>query len=273
MLPDLLVRLMSDPRCLWSMGGPGAALALRGSAVGTAGALRLRPHPLLRLIAFEVLSADPESWNHAIALCLPAGELLACGATGDIWSSPDAGSRSSRSGTVTEAVTCSRQIRLFLRERCDSSDWIAQGPLGLIEVWDQIGPPPLGPVRRTHPATSPIPTGLVAFAHVVPAHPVRCAPGRPKDFDSADHRAFQAILSDHGRTELVALKASVRAAIREGRNLPLAPGRHAQTQLRVALRQERQIAPSAHLDRLIARYDLALARHLGLPSADCRSDP
>nr|WP_313534247.1 hypothetical protein [Haematobacter sp.] len=235
---------MADPRCIWSMGGPGAVLGLAGADLGRRGALHLRLPPDLRPLAFEVLSSDPEGWNHGISLCLPETVSHA------VERAPE--------GEV-EIPTGSRLIRLSHRGR----DWIARGPLGRLEVWDR-DPPLLGDTRRTHPATTPVPAGLLPFAHAFPAHPCRHRPGVARPFDVEDHAAFQRLLARFGPPDLVALKTAVRRAVRAGEDLPVPAGRHGRAQLRVALRQERLLAPCFHLDRLIVRHDPPLARHLGI---------
>ncbi|MEW5424775.1 hypothetical protein [Amorphus sp. 3PC139-8] len=80
----LLCRLLQDPRAGWSVGTFGAiAEFLRDPDEATAfaddlsvatarGALRIVPAAELRLVAYETPAKDPTSWNHAIALCLPA---------------------------------------------------------------------------------------------------------------------------------------------------------------------------------------------------------
>lgn len=93
---------------------------------------------------------------------------------------------------------------------------------------------------RTHAATEPVPAGFVPCAHLVPAHPVKDAMGRPRAFDADALGRFEAILGDYGGPDLVAIKRDVRTAIAAGEDPDRfeAPqtrfGRHA---LRVALRQ------------------------------------
>jgi hypothetical protein len=128
--------------------------------------------------------------------------------------------------------------------------------LGRVEVFQPIPPTdgksPEGPHthvlpgllrhRRTHPATEPIPDGLVPCAHVYPAHPAKDAMGHARPFDRAHHDAFQAILRSYGDPKIVALKQQVRSAVAAGADpsaIPVTNHRFARTTIRVTLRQLR----------------------------------
>ncbi|NMI00244.1 hypothetical protein HF526_23460 [Pseudonocardia sp. K10HN5] len=93
---------------------------------------------------------------------------------------------------------------------------------------------------RTHPATAPIPDGLVPCAHLHPAHPAVDGAGRPVPFDHRRHAAFQRLLATFGDPVQGAIKAAAVAAVRAGEGPDGAlvpsdpPGRAALT---VALRQ------------------------------------
>ncbi|MGO4738856.1 hypothetical protein AB4099_20070 [Bosea sp. 2KB_26] len=93
---------------------------------------------------------------------------------------------------------------------------------------------------RTHAATEPVPAGLVPCAHLVPAHPVKDAMGRPTPFDATAQKQFQDLLMRYGDAELVRLKQSVLAAVAAGAT-PSAVGapqdRFARHALRATLRQ------------------------------------
>jgi hypothetical protein len=126
--------------------------------------------------------------------------------------------------------------------------------LGRVEVFQPIPPPdgksPDGPHthvlpgllrhRRTHPATEPLPDGMVPCAHVYPAHPAKDAMGHARPFDHARHDAFQAILRSYGDPTFLALKQQVMDAVAAGAD-PLAVAmpeqRFARTNVRVTLRQ------------------------------------
>lgn len=94
---------------------------------------------------------------------------------------------------------------------------------------------------RTHAATEPVPDGFVPCAHLVPAHPVKDAMGRPRAFDDDAFETFEALLVAWGDPGLVALKQAVRSRLAEGRApdaCPPSPTRFARHALRVALRQQ-----------------------------------
>ncbi|QUS42407.1 hypothetical protein RPMA_13795 [Tardiphaga alba] len=126
--------------------------------------------------------------------------------------------------------------------------------LGRLEVFQSIPPPtgrsPDGPhthilpkllaAGRTHAATEPLPGGWVPCAHFYPAHPQRDQLGRPHAFEPTSHDAFQALLTQFGVPDLVALKHKVLGKI--AANAPASSeadlgGRHGRATLRIALRQ------------------------------------
>jgi hypothetical protein len=93
---------------------------------------------------------------------------------------------------------------------------------------------------RTHAANELVPEGFVPCAHLVPAHPVKDAMGHARPWDGAAHRAFQAMLANHGSPPLVALKAGLLAAIAAGgraAEFAVPADRFARHTARVALRQ------------------------------------
>ena len=81
--------------------------------------------------------------------------------------------------------------------------------IGRIEVYQPIPPPsgksPEGPHThvlprllksgRTHPATEPVPEGLVPCAHLYPPHPARDGLGEARPFDATHHDAFQRMMA------------------------------------------------------------------------------
>ena len=151
--------------------------------------------------------------------------------------------------------------------------------LGRVEVFQPIPPPdgksPDGPHthvlpgllrhRRTHPATEPIPEGLVPCAHVYPPHPAKDGMGRSRPFDHARHDAFQAILRSYGDPKILALKQQVLDAIAAGEDpsaITVREHRFARTNIRVTLRQlkaQRESAPS--LDGSLSTWLAAHERH------------
>jgi len=147
--------------------------------------------------------------------------------------------------------------------------------LGRIEVYQPIPPPsgksPEGPHthvlprllknRRTHPATEPVPDGMVPCAHLYPPHPARDALGEARPFDATHHRAFQALLVACGDAEACAVKQRVLDAVRAGEApASIAASRHGRTSIRIALRQMKsQGHASATLDAWLANFDLGNA--------------
>jgi hypothetical protein len=145
--------------------------------------------------------------------------------------------------------------------------------LGRIEVYQPIPPPsgrsPEGPHthvlprllrnRRTHPATEPVPDGMVPCAHLYPPHPARDGLGEARPFDPTHHRAFQAMLIACGDAEAFAVKQRVMDAVLAGAPpASIASSRHGRTSIRIALRQMKsQGHASATLDAWLASFDQA----------------
>ncbi len=113
--------------------------------------------------------------------------------------------------------------------------------------------------KRTHAATEPIPRGLTSCAHLYPAHPLRDGYGRAIAFDVLRYTAFQRLLSRHGDIEHVRLKRNVTKAIAAGAGpaaIAMPKERHAQTAIRVALRQlKASEGPSPALTAWFAAHD------------------
>jgi hypothetical protein len=93
-IATLLETMIADPRHGWSIGTFGAigefardddepaALARDGAAftiVTARGGLRALPDPSLRVIAYDTLNSDGETWGQSVAFCLPAPADLAQG--------------------------------------------------------------------------------------------------------------------------------------------------------------------------------------------------
>jgi hypothetical protein len=145
--------------------------------------------------------------------------------------------------------------------------------LGRIEVYQPIPPPsgrsPEGPHthvlprllrnRRTHPATEPVPDGMVPCAHLYPPHPARDGLGEARPFDATHHRAFQAMLIACGDAEAFAVKQRVMDAVLAGEPpASIASSRHGRTSIRIALRQMKsQGHASTTLDTWLASFDQA----------------
>jgi hypothetical protein len=145
--------------------------------------------------------------------------------------------------------------------------------LGRIEVYQPIPPPsgksPEGPhthvlprllkSRRTHPATEPVPEGMVPCAHLYPPHPARDGRGEARPFDATHHRAFQTMLAVCGDLEILAVKQRVVEAVLAGKSpAAVADSRHGRTGIRIALRQMKsQGYASTALDAWLASFDLS----------------
>ncbi len=126
--------------------------------------------------------------------------------------------------------------------------------LGRIEVFQPIPPPdgksPEGPhthflpkllaAKRAHPATRPLPDGLVSCLDIFPAHPLRDGMGRATPFDAAAHGAFAGLLARFGVTALEAVRSEATEAIRAGESpvrFAAPQDRFGRATVKVALRQ------------------------------------
>ena len=145
--------------------------------------------------------------------------------------------------------------------------------LGRIEVYQPIPPPsgksPEGPhthvlprllqSRRTHPATEPVPEGLVPCAHLYPPHPARDGLGEARPFDATHHHAFQRMMAACGDPAALATKRRVVDAVLAGEPpTAVASDRHGRISVRIALRQMKsQGHASAALSAWLASFDSA----------------
>ena len=68
-------------------------------------------------------------------------------------------------------------------------------------------------LKRTHPATEPIPEGWIPCAHLYPAHPSKDGMGRSQPFDNARHGVFQSLIETLGMPTAVAIKKRVTVAV------------------------------------------------------------
>ena len=153
-----------------------------------------------------------------------------------------------------------------------SPDRVILSRLGRVEVSTPIPPPggktPDGPHthvlpdllkhRRTHPATVPLPAGMVPGAEIFPPNAIRDAHGGAQPFDAARHEAFQKLLSACGYPGCLEAKRETEAAVRSGK-LPFdVPGYSRAQRLarRVALRQLLHTdGPSPCLDAWRKEFD------------------
>jgi hypothetical protein len=145
--------------------------------------------------------------------------------------------------------------------------------LGRIEVYQPIPPPsgksPEGPHThvlprllksgRTHPATEPVPEGLVPCAHLYPPHPARDGLGEARPFDATHHHAFQRMMAACGDPAGLAAKRRVIDAVLAGEPPTAVAGdRHSRISVRIALRQMKsQGHASAALSAWLASFDSA----------------
>jgi hypothetical protein len=147
------------------------------------------------------------------------------------------------------------------------------GRLGRIEVYQPIPPPsgksPEGPHThvlpkllksgRTHPATEPVPEGLVPCAHLYPPHPARDGLGEIRPFEAIRHDAFQRMMAAFGDPLTLAIKRRVADAVSASEPpSAIAGDRHGRTGIRIALRQMKAAGhASATLDAWLASFDQA----------------
>jgi hypothetical protein len=147
--------------------------------------------------------------------------------------------------------------------------------LGRVEVYQPIptatGKSPDGPhthvlpkllrAKRTHPATEPIPVGLVPCAHFYPAHPAKDGNGIPTAFDPLRHSAFQQLLRRWGSEDATALKMRVLAGVLDRDPAELSGAlldRTSRAVVRVALRQLKATGNSfQQLDAWLNAFDPA----------------
>ena len=145
--------------------------------------------------------------------------------------------------------------------------------IGRIEVYQPIPPPsgksPEGPHThvlprllksgRTHPATEPVPEGLVPCAHLYPPHPARDGLGDARPFDATHHHAFQRMMAACGDPAALATKRRVVDAVLAGEPPTTVAGdRHGRISVRIALRQMKsQGHASAALSAWLASFDSA----------------
>ncbi|GJE44903.1 DUF6925 family protein [Methylobacterium soli] len=208
------------------------------------GGIGLRPRQDLVPFAYE--TAFGADWSHAVALCLPGVACAAPGrnAVTEIGRDRQALCAEDRDAVLFDLGFGLGQAEIglrargpkvlaFLRQACGGSapslddprlaseipadlTWIVSGPLGRIEIPAGVSTDPLAlrlflvprmlRLRRSHPATAPIPAGLVPVAHFLPPHPARRASGEAIAFDAARHAAFEALLARWGDPRLVAAK-------------------------------------------------------------------
>ncbi|MFC0205508.1 DUF6925 family protein [Novosphingobium soli] len=268
---DLIADLLGDPAHGWSIGSFGAIgefirdpdepvdlvhTSDRLEACTARGAIRVQRGAALTPIAWDSLSADGESWGHALAFCVP------CKPSGprvvrDLGIDEQAiriTERSDRlfdlgvgSGVVTMCLRTQDAGLIAAMEATQGQSVFSDGtvmaevlraqphrvllsPAGRVEVFQPIPPPdgksPEGPHThllpklisqdRGHSANVPIPEGWQSALNVHPASPWRTPLGERKPFDAALDRAFAPLLERFGLDEDRRTANAVRSMIEIG---------------------------------------------------------
>ncbi len=155
---------------------------------------------------------------------------------------------------------------------------VALTNIGRVEVYQKIGGPDTGGVSppgphthvlpkllrggRTHSANTPIPEGLMPLGAMHPGNPAIGPLGEDLPFDAGLHEAFQTLLADFGRPDIMDAKHRVLRAI-EDEIVPqdfVMPGdRFARSAVRLALRQQARLAEESG-DAALARVVSAWQR-------------
>lgn len=282
--------MLAAPDHVWSVGSPVgvAAFLPSGTVEGTPPVARNGPASLRldgapRLLAFETISADPFGWNHGVALCVTGRQPEGGGRIAP--GGPDRGAivpadrdRLAWDLGVGDGVTrvlvrpddptaMARREGLTWDEASDVAAlpavWIVETAIARIEQRHVAGTLPVHRLGTTPPATTPMPSGWSAAAHVFPPHPARARLGLPAEFDPGRHAAFQALLAKHGRPDLWRLKQRVQALLARGRFEAMPVDRHGMAVIRVALRQAMAQDGAPPPERWLRHYDPALLRALG----------
>jgi hypothetical protein len=153
-----------------------------------------------------------------------------------------------------------------------SPDRVILSRLGRVEVSTPIPAPggktPDGPHthvlpdllrhRRTHPATVPLPAGMVPGAEIFPPNAIRDEHGAPRPFDAARHESFQKLLSAYGYPGCMDAKRETAEGVRSGKPPFDVPtySRAQRLARRVALRQLAHTdGPSPCLDAWRKEFD------------------
>lgn len=268
---DLLTKLALDPDNGWSIGSFGAVGEFVRNAEEPAavrlgpefleiatprGAMRIAPVSALAGVAWDSLSADGESWGHALAFCCPRPEtpsrvIRSLGADASAIRDEDRGGQLFDLGVASGAVAmCLRTsddaliaalvaeegkgllsapslMGEFLRAQPNR---VLLSPAGRIEVFQPIPPPdgtsPDGPHThllpkltskdRPHGSNTPIPVGWQSALTLHPRSPWRTKLGERHAFRAEIDEAFAPLLSRFGLVEDTELDAQLRAAIDGG---------------------------------------------------------
>ncbi|MGE4321641.1 MAG: hypothetical protein AB7E60_01270 [Sphingobium sp.] len=267
----LLKPLVRDPANGWSIGSFGAIGEFVRDAdepaiiaetqdrieVATArGALRVAPRQPLRPVAWDSLSADGESWGHALAFCVARPPtvrrtIAALGIDRDAVRAEDKDAALFDLGVGCGAVAMGLRTRdpalidamraaegmAFLSVTSLMADVlraqphrILLSPAGRIEIFQPIPPPdgtsPEGPHThllpgligrdRPHSANVPIEEGAQSALSMHPPSPWRTMRGEKHPFDAAVDADFAPLLARYGLAEDMAVEADIMDALDHG---------------------------------------------------------
>ncbi len=266
-----LADLARDPANGWSIGSFGAIgefvrdvdepadMRIEPDLIEIAtprGAMRIAPTAGLTPVAWDSLSADGETWGHALAFCCPRPETPSrvIRALGPDTQAIRAEDRDSLifdvgvgSGVVAMAVRTSDADLIAALDALEGQPLLENlslmgeflraqphrillSPAGRIEVFQPIPPPdgksPIGPHThlllklvpkdRTHSSNVPIPDGLQSALSLHPRSPWRDQLGERHDFKPDVDRGFEPMLERFGLAEDHAVETALRAAIATG---------------------------------------------------------
>lgn len=202
------------------------------------GGVRIAPSAEMRLVAYEMVSADPECWVHGVALCAPESSVRPSRAITELGPDAQALRAEDRSGVLFDLGLGSAAARFCVRVFDDgqirtlrksegrpllgaehalyhelqrwSPHRVVLTALGRIEVTAPIAKdhspsgshthliPKLLRPSRSAPSYVPVPEGWEAAMIMYPANPLRDAAGKRKPFSPEEHRQFQEILRRFG---------------------------------------------------------------------------
>jgi len=254
----------------------------------------------LQLIAFEMISSDPEGWNHGIALCLLEKHARMSQRTSFTAMGPDADALEASKrdlccydlGLGTRyADVCVRPLASDIEhnlcaaaaqsiepaecaERFHADTWIFKTALGRIETCHPGRRhliPNLLSGSAAHANIAPIPPGLVPVGYVFPP-----LPHHPHATNAIDrHAAFQRLIDSYGDKPLARFKRQVEHML----DLSLPPNalsnllgdRRSPTRaelscIRVALRQRRWRRQESDRPEWERAFDRPLSRMPSLSS-------
>lgn len=268
---QMLSDLAADPENGWSIGSFGAigefvrdadepTETIRGEnffQIATArGAMRIAPTAELQPLAWDSLSADGESWGHALAFCVaipPSANrtITRLGEDAAAIRQEDRGNILFDLGVGCGAVSMHLRTRdTDLIEALDKAEGVGllsvdgvmpevlraqphrvlTSPAGRIEVFQPIpaadGKSPVGPHThllpklivkdRPHSSNVPIPEGLQSALSLHPRSPWRTMLGERHPFDAKIDSKFRPMLDRYGLSDDANVETALIAAIESG---------------------------------------------------------